>query len=139
MASLPRILLVEDNPGDVELLRQAFEEARHTIEIVAASDGRRAMRLLNEAAALPEQPYGIIILDLQVPFINGLELLKRIKGDERLKNVPTVVLTSSSNPADREQSQALQPSAYLIKPQSIGDYAAITRVLWSHLEHPRTT
>ena len=80
MAALPRMLLVEDNPGDVELLRQAFEEAHYKIDIIAASDGRRAMRLLDEAASASEQSYNIIILDLNVPYINGMELLATHQG-----------------------------------------------------------
>ena len=137
MSSLPRILLVEDNPGDVELLRQAFEEGHYRVEIIAAHDGRQALRLIEEAASSEEPLYGIFVLDLNVPIINGSELLTRIKSDPRLRSIPTVVLTSSTSPTDRDLSERLQASAFLIKPQSVGDYAAIARMLWSHIERPR--
>ena len=137
MSSLPRILLVEDNPGDVELLRQAFTDGHYHVEIVAAHDGRQALRLIDEAAAAAEPPYGIFVLDLNVPIINGADLLTRIKSDPRLRSIPTVVLTSSTSPTDRDQSERLQASAFLVKPQSVGDYAAIARMLWSHIERPR--
>jgi len=136
MSSLPRILLVEDNPGDVELLRQAFEDGQYRVEIIAAQDGRRALRLIEEAASSDTALYGIFVLDLNVPIINGAELLTRIKSDPRLRSIPTVVLTSSTSPSDRNLSERLQASAFLVKPQSAGDYAAIARMLWSHIERP---
>jgi CheY-like chemotaxis protein len=134
----PRLLLVEDNPGDVELLRLAFDEAGHEVEIVTARDGREALKILEQAGKMPCPPFGIIVLDLNVPIINGIELLARIREDPRLAAVPTVVLTSSSSPVDRGTSVRLQASAYLIKPVSFGDYAAITKLLWSHLDKGQT-
>ncbi len=135
----PRLLLVEDNPGDVELLRLAFEEAGREVEIITARDGREAIRLLDQAAEPGGPTYGIIVLDLNVPIVNGIELLARIKSDPRLRGLPTVVLTSSASPVDRGTSERLQANAYLIKPISFGDYAAITKLLWSHIDRPRQT
>lgn len=137
MPDRPRLLLVEDNPGDVELLRLAFEEAGRHLEIESARDGREAMRLIDAASAAATPPYRLIILDLNVPIINGIELLARIKRDPRLAMVPTVILTSSSSPADRGTSERLQADAYLIKPISFGDYAAITNLLWGYLHGSR--
>ena len=111
------VLLIEDSPGDVLLTRQAFSDSKVSVRLHVASDGVEAMAFLRhegEHAGAPRPDF--IILDLNLPKMDGREVLAVIKEDPGLRMIPTVVLTTSEDEADILQSYQLQANAYLSKP-----------------------
>ena len=111
------VLLVEDNPGDVRLAREAFRDANKHIHLHLASDGLEAMAYLQRQGVHLNAPRpDLILLDLNVPKMDGREVLARIKGDDSLKMIPTIVLSSSETDADVLISYQLQANCYLKKP-----------------------
>jgi CheY-like chemotaxis protein len=122
------ILLVEDNPGDVALTRAAFEDAKLLNPLVIASDGEQAVELLrtlaaDESAELP----AMILLDLNLPKINGREVLAIVKDDPRLRKIPVIVLTSSAAERDIAESYQLGVNAFVTKPLAIDEFLAAVR------------
>lgn len=114
---LAEILLVEDNLGDIELTKEAFEEAKFRNNLYIAEDGDEALDLLfkrngHEDAATPD----IILLDLNLPSTDGREVLETIKADETLKRIPVIVLTSSQADKDIIASYDLHANCYIVKP-----------------------
>ena len=115
------VLLVEDNPGDVRLIQEAFRDADRSIHLHVASDGVEAMAYLRHEgthahAARPD----IVLLDLNLPKMDGREVLAHIKEDDSLKTIPTVILTASDAEADIVKSYQLQANCYLCKPDAVG-------------------
>jgi two-component system, response regulator len=107
------ILLVEDNPDDVELTMRAFKKNNISNEIVVAKDGEEALeKLLGPKRVIPT----VILLDLKLPKIDGLEVLRRIRKDERTKLLPVVILTSSNEDKDRITGYSLGANSYVRKP-----------------------
>ena len=119
-----KLLLVEDNLGDVGLIREAFASCHAEVEIRVARDGVDALDKLDRAAHadLPD----LILLDLNLPRMDGRELLSRLKSDPELRAIPVVVFTSSSAPRDVERAYAMQANCYLVKPP---DLTGIERVV----------
>jgi chemotaxis family two-component system response regulator Rcp1 len=117
------VLLVEDSPGDVRLTREAFRDAEMAINLHVASDGVEAIEFLrhegDHAAALRPD---FILLDLNLPKMDGREVLALIKGDQTLKIIPTVVLTSSEAEVDIVKSYQLQANCYLSKPVQLDEF-----------------
>jgi CheY-like chemotaxis protein len=111
------VLLVEDNPGDVRLAREAFRDVNMHVRLHLASDGTEAMAFLKQRGAHLNAPRpDLILLDLNLPKMDGREVLAQIKGDKKLKMIPTIVLSSSETDADVLTSYQLQASCYLRKP-----------------------
>ena len=115
------VLLVEDSPGDVRLTREAFDHADISVRLHVAVDGVEAMAFLKREgehaeAARPD----LILLDLNLPKMDGREVLANIKQDLSLKTIPTVILTTSEAEADINKSYELQANAYLSKPGQLG-------------------
>lgn len=117
------ILLVEDNPDDIVLTQRAFERNNIQNEIVVASDGAEALRLLFEEELQPS----LILLDLKLPRIGGLEVLDRIHADERVRLIPTVVLTSSREEEDVVAGYRLGANSYIRKPVDFADFVDTVR------------
>jgi CheY-like chemotaxis protein len=111
------VLLVEDNPGDVRLAREAFRDVNMNVRLHLASDGTEAMAFLMQRGAHLHAPRpDLILLDLNLPKMDGREVLAQIKGDKNLKMIPTIVLSSSETDADVLTSYKLQANCYLRKP-----------------------
>jgi chemotaxis family two-component system response regulator Rcp1 len=111
------VLLVEDSPGDVRLTQEAFREANRYVRLHVASDGVEAMEFLRQEGTQLHAPRpDIILLDLNLPKLDGREVLALIKADQNLKTIPTVILTTSDAEADIVQSYQLQANCYLSKP-----------------------
>jgi chemotaxis family two-component system response regulator Rcp1 len=111
------VLLVEDNPGDVRLAREAFRDVNMNVRLHLASDGTEAMAFLMQRGAHLQAPRpDLILLDLNLPKMDGREVLAQIKGDKNLKMIPTIVLSSSETDADVLTSYKLQANCYLRKP-----------------------
>ena len=111
------VLLVEDDPGDVLMTREAFEERHVADRLHVVSDGVLAMQFLRRTdnfAAVPRP--GLILLDLNLPRRNGLEVLAELKADQNLHSIPVVVLTSSQSEQDILRSYSLHASAFVTKP-----------------------
>ena len=112
-----QVLLVEDSPGDVRLTQEAFREANERIVLHVASDGVEAMAFLRQEGPHRDAPRpDLILLDLNLPRMDGREVLAHIKQDDRLKTIPTVILTTSDAEADIVKSYQLQANCYLSKP-----------------------
>lgn len=122
------VLLVEDSPGDVRLTREAFKDANKSIHLHVANDGVEAMAFLRKEGAHKSAPRpDLILLDLNLPKMDGREVLYRIKQDEDLKTIPTVILTTSEAEADIVKSYELQANCYLNKPVQLDAFEALVK------------
>ncbi len=131
----PRVLLVDDNPGDIALTEEAFAENRMDAEFVTATGGEEAQQLLTALGSRVAGPQlALIVLDLNLPRVNGSQLLAFCKQHERLKGVPTVILTTSNRPQDRERCLALGAQAYLVKPAVFSDFLTLVQGLRRYLD-----
>ena len=130
------ILLVEDNPDDEELTRIAFEENGMLNELVVARDGEEALNfLLDPANPVPE----LVLLDLKLPKVDGLEVLKRLRENERTRLLPVVVMTSSKQESDLASSYGLGCNSYIQKPVDFTQFIDAVRQLglyWMVLNIP---
>lgn len=133
------ILLVEDNPDDVELTRIAFAEANIGNHIVVARDGAQALDYLF-AQCEPAQLPSLVLLDLNLPKLNGREVLQAIRANEATRSLPVVVLTTSTEPIDINTSYALGVNSYIQKPVDFEQFVwAVKQVglYWLVLNQPR--
>lgn len=115
-----QVLLVEDSPGDIRLTQEAFRAANAAIDLHVATDGLEAMDFLTHRGAYADVPRpDLILLDLNLPKMDGAEVLARIKKDDNLRTIPTVVLATSASEEDVEKSLQLQANCYLTKPAKL--------------------
>jgi two-component system response regulator len=136
------ILLVDDNPNDVELTLRALKKARLANEIFVASDGVVALDFLLRTGAHADRPPHapkVVFLDLKLPKLDGLEVLRRIKSDERTRFIPVVVLTSSREESDVIESYRLGVNSYIVKPLDFEQFVAAVQnigLYWLLLNEP---
>jgi two-component system, chemotaxis family, response regulator Rcp1 len=122
------VFLVEDSPGDVRLTREAFRDANPAIHLHVACDGVEAMAFLRKQGSHAGAPTPhLILLDLNLPKMDGREVLAHIKEDKDLKSIPTVILTTSEAEADILASYKLQANCYLSKPVQLDEFEAVVR------------
>jgi two-component system, chemotaxis family, response regulator Rcp1 len=122
------VLLVEDSPGDVRLTKEVFREANRDIHLHVASDGLEAMAFLRRQGAHADAPRpDLILLDLNLPKMDGREVLAQVKNDESLKTIPTVILTTSHSQADIVKSYQLQANCYLSKPVQLEAFESLVK------------
>ena len=139
---LKRILLVEDNPNDAELTMEALSEHNLANEVDRANDGAEALDYLyqrGDFAGREDGNLAVILLDLKLPKVDGLEVLRTIKSDERLKYIPVVVLTSSREESDLVESYRLGVNAYVVKPVNFTEFInAVKEVgaFWAIVNEP---
>ncbi len=129
------ILLIEDNPDDEALTRRALQKNNVTNEMVVAHDGQEALDYLFGAGRLPQ----LILLDLKLPKIDGLEVLRRLRAEERTRLLPVVVLTSSNEERDLVTSYSLGANSYVRKPVDFKEFTEAARQLglyWLLLNEP---
>jgi CheY-like chemotaxis protein len=137
-----RVLMVEDDPKDVELTLSALEEYNLVNEVVIARDGQEALDYLYCRGQFSGRSYdnpAVILLDLKLPKVDGLEVLNRIKSDERLKMIPVVVLTSSREERDMMRSYQLGVNAYVVKPVDFHEFVNAVKelgVFWAVINQP---
>jgi|SRR6266849_4685834 len=137
------ILLVEDNPDDEELTKRALRQAKIANEIIVARDGGEAVDFLfgqgeHAGRDLSRMP-AVILLDLKLPKLSGLDVLKRLRADSRTKLIPTVILTSSSEEEDMLKSYEFGANSYVRKPVEFGAFANAVSQLglyWMLLNQP---
>jgi CheY-like chemotaxis protein len=137
------ILLIEDNPSDVGLTRRAFEKHGICNKLVVAEDGQEALDYLFGAAAYAGRDTSVmpavILLDLKLPRVDGLEVLRRIRGHELTKRLPVVILTSSREEQDVAMSYDLGANSYIRKPVDFQQFAEAVKTLnlyWLVLNEP---
>ncbi|NDY41505.1 response regulator [Dissulfurirhabdus thermomarina] len=127
--SAPEILLVEDNPDDVELTLHAFRKYRLANRVHVVRDGQEALdRLLGDGDAAGPLPK-VVLLDLNLPKVHGLEVLRRLRADPRTALIPVVVLTTSALDRDLEESYRLGANSYIVKPVDFQRFVEVCRVL----------
>jgi CheY-like chemotaxis protein len=142
MAELKRILLVEDNPNDVELTLTGLKEHNLANKVVVARDGVEALDYLYRRGQFADRSQGnpaVILLDLKLPRVDGLEVLKIIRSDEQLKLVPVVVLTSSHEEQDLIECYKLGTNAYVVKPVNFQEFMDAIKSLglfWAIINEP---
>jgi chemotaxis family two-component system response regulator Rcp1 len=120
------VLLVEDNPGDVRLTREAFREANASIRLHVASDGVEAMAFVRHEGPHADAPRpDLILLDLNLPKMDGREVLAQLKRDDYLKTIPTIILTTSGAQADILRSYQLHANAYVSKPMQLDAFQSL--------------
>jgi CheY-like chemotaxis protein len=142
IAELKRIVLAEDNPNDVELTLTALSEINLANEVVVVRDGAEALDYLFRRKAfadrLPGNP-AVLLLDLKMPKVDGLDVLRAIKADDILKTIPVVMLTSSREEQDLVRSYKLGVNAYVVKPVDFRAFIDAVRQLgafWAVLNEP---
>jgi CheY-like chemotaxis protein len=142
MNQLRSILLAEDNPNDVELTLAAFSEYNLANEVFVVSDGEEALDYLYQRGRFKERTRGnpaVILLDLKMPKVDGLEVLRTIKQDDNLKKIPVVMLTSSREEADLLCSYQLGVNAYVVKPVGFEAFMNAVKqigVFWAVFNEP---
>ncbi|NEQ83208.1 MAG: response regulator [Moorea sp. SIO2I5] len=129
-SKFPEILLVEDDPGDIELTRKALKKAKLANNLHVVMDGTQALAYLyREGEYADSQKPDLILLDLNLPGMNGQEVLQQIKGDDDLKQIPVVMLTTSDAQEDIVKSYDLGANCYLKKPISLKEFDKIIKAL----------
>jgi CheY-like chemotaxis protein len=126
---MPEVLLADDNPSDVYLIREALREHAVDCTLRVASDGKDALRILSsEASDVDVRSISLIILDLNLPRHDGIEILQRLRDSAMLQHVPVVVLTSSDSPRDRLMANQLGAVRYLRKPSNLNEFLSLGAV-----------
>jgi CheY-like chemotaxis protein len=127
-ARLIEILLIEDNPGDVDLAREALDDNKFHNNLSVISDGEEAMAFLRREGAYAKAPRpDLILLDLNLPKKDGHEVLADVKADERLKRIPVVILTTSSAEADVLKTYNLHCNCYITKPIDLHQFMNVVK------------
>lgn len=139
MLEIRNILLAEDNPMDIELTIEALKDCNLANRIVSVTDGAEALEYLNYQGKYADRPKGnpvVILLDIKMPRLNGIEVLEAIRGNDALKNLPVVMLTSSREEPDLKKCYALGVNAYVVKPVDFRDFIEAARhigIFWALL------
>jgi CheY-like chemotaxis protein len=142
MSDLKPILLVEDNANDVELTLAALAESHLANEVIVCRDGVEAVDYLTRDGAFKGRPAGnpaVILLDLKLPRMDGLEVLQRIKSDDAFRTIPTVMLTSSREERDLMRSYRLGVNGYVVKPIVFEEFVAAVKeigLFWAVVNTP---
>ena len=141
-AGLKRVLFAEDSAKDVELTMEAFEQHNVANEVVVVRDGAEAWDYLGCRGNFSDRPKGnpaVVLLDLKMPKMDGLDVVRRMRADEALRSIPVVILTSSREERDVVESYALGVNAYVVKPVRFADFiGAVANIglFWAVLNEP---
>lgn len=139
---LKPILLVEDNPRDLELTLVALERSQLANEVIVARDGEEALDYLCYRGPHAGRPRGnpaVVLLDLKLPKLDGLEVLEQIRGDQEMQNIPVVMLTSSREESDLIRSYERGVNAFVVKPVDFREFVTAVQdlgVFWALLNEP---
>jgi CheY-like chemotaxis protein len=142
MKPIKRILLAEDDPKDVELTLSALSDYHLVNHIMVVRDGVEALDYLYRREKFAQEPGGnpvVILLDLKMPKLDGVQVLRQIKSDENLRTIPVVVLTSSRESQDLKTCYQLGANAYVVKPVKFADFIEAVReigVFWALINEP---
>lgn len=142
MSELKRILLAENDPRDVELTLRGLAEYRLANEVFTVSNGEEALDYLYRRGSFSDRAEGlpaVILLDLKMPMVSGLEVLEQLKADDRLRRIPVVVMTSSREDRDLEECYRLGVNAYVVKPLDFLEFVSAVKTVglfWAMLNEP---
>ncbi len=142
MEEIKRILLVEDDPRDVELILSTLCEYNLANEIAVARDGVEALDYLYRRAAFAQHPAGnpiVILLDLKMPRLDGVQVVQQLKADESMRLIPIVILTSSREARDLDECYKLGVNAYVVKPVRFTEFVEAIKqvgVFWALINEP---
>lgn len=142
METLGRILLIEDSPQDVELTLLALAERCLANEVVVARDGEAGLDYLYRRGTYESRDVGnpvVVLLDLKLPKVDGLEVLEKVKADPNLRMVPVVILTSSGEEQDLVESYGLGANAYVVKPVGFEEFVQALKeigLFWAVINRP---
>jgi DNA-binding response OmpR family regulator len=142
VTELKRILLVEDDPRDVELVLESLGDYNLANEVVVARDGEEALDYLYHRGNFKSRPNGnpaVVLLDLKLPKVKGTEVLRQIRSDEKLKMMPVVILTSSREEKDWVESYKLGVNAYVVKPVDFHEFVKAVKdvgAFWAVVNEP---
>ena len=142
MSNIKDILLAEDNPNDVELILSALEDHNLANRVKVVHDGAEALDYLFRRGAFADRERGnpvVLLLDLKMPKVDGLEVLRKIRGDELLKMFPVVILTSSREEQGIIEGYKLGANAYVVKPVDFKEFTAAVKelgVFWALINEP---
>ncbi len=142
MEPLKRILLVEDDPKDIELTLTALSEHNLANNVVVARDGVMALDYLYRRDEFADRPEGnpvVILLDLKMPKMDGIQVLQLLKEDENMRMIPIVILTSSREDRDLEKCYKLGVNAYVVKPVQFNEFVEAVKhigVFWALINEP---
>lgn len=144
MKELKTILLAEDNPLDVELTIEALKKYNLANQVVVVNDGVEVMEYLNYEGPFKNRKKGVpvvLLLDIKMPLMDGIEVLEAIRGDEKLKMLPVVMLTSSRQETDLKKCYSLSVNAYVVKPVDFKEFSDAVKhigVFWAMLNEKPT-
>ncbi len=139
---LRSILLVEDDPNDIELTLDSLRESNLANEVLVVRDGVEALDYLYRRAGFAGRPAGnpvVILLDLKMPRMDGLEVLRQLKSDQKMRLLPVVMLTSSREARDLKECYKLGVNAYVVKPVLFGEFVEAVRkigIFWALINEP---
>ena len=136
---MPKILLAEDNPADIYLIREALREHGVNCPLQVECDGKQVLQLISDSERLGNGELGLIILDLNLPLHDGIEILQHLREAERLAHVPVVVLTSSDSPRDRLLASELGANCYVRKPSSLDQFLGLGELFKNLLSATKST
>lgn len=142
MKTLGNILLIEDSPEDIELTLSALDEQNIANEVVVARDGEEGLDYLYRRGTYRLRDTSnptVILLDMKLPKVDGLEVLAKVKADPHLRQIPVVMLTSSREEQDLVESYSLGVNAYVVKPVSFDDFIGVIKevgLFWAVINEP---
>lgn len=142
METLKRILLVEDDPNDIELTLDALGEYNLANEIVVTRDGAEALDYLYCRGVFSQRPPGnpvVILLDLKLPKLDGVQVLRQLKSDEQMRLIPVTILTSSRESRDLDECYQLGVNAYVVKPVRFSEFVNAVKgigLFWVLINEP---
>jgi len=125
-----KVLMVEDSPADIFLIKEHLKEFKYPLQLCVARDGEEALASLRQSLCFTaKQDPDLILLDLNLPKMDGRQVLAEIKNDPGLRHIPVVILTSSTNELDRATARANRADSYIQKPSNLEHYPAVVRSL----------
>lgn len=130
MKSMAEVLLVDDNPADIDLTRETLAQSKRAFHVHAVNDGCEAIHFLLQQGKYANAPFpDLVILDLNLPCKDGREVLAAIKGHPRMRKVPVVIFTTSDAASDVSRSYELGANCYLRKPGNLADFIALIQLM----------
>lgn len=125
---VPEVLLVDDNPGDTDLTCEILHQSKHRFHVNVVSDGQKALEFLHHKRSFATAPRPqLIVLDLRMPRVDGMSVLREVKKDRALSNIPVVVFTASQAAADITHCYELGANCYLSKPGNLSDFVHLVQ------------
>ncbi len=135
-AQVINVLMVDDNPDDIELTIEAFRESKKYFKVNVAQNGEEALNFLRKHGEFKNRPNpDLLLLDLNMPRMNGFEVLEEINRDRTLKEIPVIIFSISQNPADMERAKSLNAKLYLVKPVGIEGIVNVVRTIETFVDN----